>query len=96
MPHYILIARDKPESLELRMATRPDHLAYIESFGSKARLGGAILDDAEKPAGSVIVLEMDSLAEAQQFAADDPYNKAGLFSSVEILPYRIAVDTMSK
>jgi uncharacterized protein len=30
---YALICTDKPGSLDLRMAHRPEHMAYLESLG---------------------------------------------------------------
>ncbi len=38
--------------------------------------------------GSVIIMEFDSAADAQNFADNDPYNKAGLFESVSIRPWK--------
>ena len=79
---------DKPNSLELRMATREAHLAYVGGFREQLRLGGPMLDEAGDMAGSMILLEMETLAEAQAFAASDPYNQAGLFERVHISAFR--------
>lgn len=89
---YILICRDKPEvGLKRRMATRPDHLSYLESAGDKVRIGGAMLTSDEKsPIGSVLVIEADNIEEARAFAQSDPYAKADVFSEVEIHPWRQA------
>ena len=52
-------------------------------------MAGPTLDeDAESPTGSLLVMEFDSLADAESFAAGDPYKKADLFDSVTIKPYR--------
>tara|TARA_B100001027_G_C16016363_1_gene219147 strand:- start:3 stop:167 length:165 start_codon:yes stop_codon:yes gene_type:complete len=45
-------------------------------------------DTTEEMIGSLIILEANSLAEAKKFAANDPYNLAGLFESVEIRPFK--------
>ena len=47
MPLYVISCIDKPDSLALRMATRPAHLAYAHSEGVPAtvKLGGPYLDD---------------------------------------------------
>ncbi len=79
---------DKPNSLELRLATREAHLAYMGGFREQLRLGGPMLDEAGDMAGSMILLEMETLAEAQAFAASDPYNQAGLFERVHISAFR--------
>ena len=33
---FALICTDKPNSLELRQQSRPDHLKFLESLGSKS------------------------------------------------------------
>ena len=80
-----LICNDKPGSLELRLATRPDHLAYMKGFEERGKVaaGGPLMDADGKPNGSLIVLDVESMDEAHAFAAGDPYAKAGLFGSVE-------------
>ena len=83
-----VICRDKPDSVELRMKLRPDHLAFLETLGTRLRMAGALLDDAaEKPIGSLIVLEAPSLQEARSLLADDPYRIGGLFADVEFRPW---------
>lgn len=78
-----LIARDAPDSLQIRLDTRPAHLDYLKSTEELIH-AGPLLGDDEKPIGSLIVLDMDMDA-AQAWADADPYAKAGLFSSVELI-----------
>jgi uncharacterized protein len=85
---YVLICTDKPGSLGVRKANRPDHLAYLESLGDALVLAGPFLqEDGETMNGSLIVVEAPSLAAARTIAAGDPFAKAGLFASVEIRPW---------
>lgn len=88
MTIFAIYCVDKPNSLELRLATREAHLAYMGGFRDQLRLGGPMLDEAGDMAGSMILLEMETLAEAQAFAASDPYNQAGLFERVHISAFR--------
>jgi uncharacterized protein YciI len=44
--------------------------------------------DGDLPNGSLIIIELDSLEDAQAFAEGDPYNKAGLFDSVSIKSWK--------
>ena len=84
---YMVLCKDSPKSSQLRTSTRPEHLNYLDSF--KIRFAGPFMSDTtEEMIGSLIILEANSLAEAKQFAANDPYNLAGLFESVEIKPFR--------
>ncbi len=82
----VLVAKDKTGALPVRMENRPAHVDYLKSSG-KVEQAGPILDDAGEMAGSVIVLDVADMAEAGAWAANDPYAKAGLFQSVELLPW---------
>ena len=82
-----LTARDKPGALDIRLANREAHLAYARETGAVV-LGGPILDEAGNMAGSLLILEMDSLDAARAWAAEDPYAKAGLFASVTLDPWK--------
>ena len=84
---YIIHAFDKPDHLQTRMDNRPAHVAYLKSFGEKLQSAGPTLDAAEKMNGSLVILELADIAEAEAFAANDPYAKAGLFEKVTIQPW---------
>ena len=32
---FVLVCTDKPGSLDLRLATRPQHLAYLETYAAR-------------------------------------------------------------
>ncbi|WP_299684662.1 YciI family protein [uncultured Tateyamaria sp.] len=88
---YALMAWDKSGALDLRMAHRPDHLAYLKDSGV-VRQAGPFLDADEKPCGSLIVLDVPDMAAAQAWADADPYAKAGLFDTVRIAPWNRVLD----
>jgi uncharacterized protein YciI len=85
---FAIINTDRPGGLDLRMATRPAHLAWLEGQAAKLVSGGAMLDAEGRPAGSLIVIDVADRAEAEAFVAADPYTKAGLFESTVIRPFR--------
>ena len=85
---FALICTDRPASLELRMATRPDHLAYLDRYAAKLVHAGPLLDIEGRPAGSLLIVDVEDRAAAEGFAAADPYAKAGLFESTVIRGYR--------
>ena len=82
-----LIARDKPGALNIRKATREAHLAYIKETGVVAQ-AGPLLDDAGEMNGSLVILEVGDMVAAQAWADNDPYAKAGLFDTVELIPWK--------
>jgi uncharacterized protein YciI len=60
---YVLVCNDKPDSLELRLANREAHLAYARGFADRLKVAGPLLDEAGNMAGSLLILEADSLEE---------------------------------
>ena len=84
-----IICYDKPNHLDLRMKTRPTHLAYIENSNVKLIYAGPLLtDDGESPIGSLFVGEFESLDAARTFNKNDPYALAGLFEKIVVHPTR--------
>jgi uncharacterized protein YciI len=91
MPLFHFLGLDKPGALQLRIDTRPAHIAYVKNF---VRLGGPLLDDAGQPMGSAMILEAESLEDARTKLAADPYAKAGLFRATELRPWRLSIGTL--
>ena len=81
-----LICIDKPGHLQIRLDNRAAHLAHIESTGV-VEMAGPFLNDGAMT-GSLVVLNVETLADAQAWAAADPYAVAGLFSSVMIREWK--------
>lgn len=88
---YALLCTDKPNSLDIRLAARPDHLKYLESLGTAMKFAGPFVDEAGKPNGSLVVIEAADMAAAQAIADHDPYAKAKLFAHVEIRAWKWAL-----
>ncbi|RWO57755.1 YciI-like protein [Mesorhizobium sp.] len=83
---FALICRDKPGSLQVRLDTRPEHVAFLEGLNGENKLAfaGPFLDADGKPNGSLVVVEAPDLEAAEALSAADPFARAGLFESVEI------------
>jgi uncharacterized protein len=82
-----LICLDKPDALQIRQENRTAHLAHIGSSGV-VELAGPFLDPDGQMIGSLIVLNVDSLQQANAWAEKDPYALTGLFASVVILEWK--------
>ena len=93
---YSIIGTDKPDSLDNRLAARPEHLSRLEQLQCEGRLvmaGPFPAIDSNEPGtagftGSLIIAEFDSLAEATRWANDDPYVNAGVYETVTVKPFR--------
>jgi len=88
MPTFAFMGFDKANALDIRVATRSDHLAYMKDFGAQIRYGGPLLDENEAMCGSLIVVETPDRAAAEAIFAGDPYRAAGLFERTELLGLR--------
>ena len=93
---YAIVGTDVADSLEQRLAVRPEHVARLEQLKDEGRLllaGPLPAIDAEDPGpagftGSLIIAEFDSLEAATAWADSDPYVDAGVFSKVTVKPYK--------
>ncbi len=81
-----LIAKDKKGALQIRKDNRPAHVDHLKS-NDIVRQAGPLLDGAGEMCGSLVIFEVDEIAQVEAWAAVDPYAKAGLFESVEIVPW---------
>ena len=88
MPLFLVNARDKADSLELRLANREAHLAWAADYRDRIAVAGPVLGANGGMAGSTFMIEFDTLKEAQNWAANDPYAKAGLFETTEIIAFK--------
>ena len=94
--YFAIMATDVPDSLQARLAARPDHLARLHALQDAGRLlvagpHPAIETVDPGPAGftgSLIIAEFPSLQDAQQWADSDPYIEAGVYAKVTVKPYK--------
>jgi uncharacterized protein len=75
---------------ERREQHRSEHIAYRKGLGGTMCLAGPILDDAGTAIGSLVILEADDRAAAEELAKRDPYLAAGVLKLSSVRGYRIA------
>lgn len=93
---YAIMATDKADSLADRLAARPAHLERLQALQADGRLvlaGPHPAIDAEDPGeagftGSLVVAEFASQADAEAWAAADPYVAAGVYQQVIVKPFK--------
>ena len=96
---YAIISEDQPNSLENRLAARPDHLKRLTDLQDQGRLlvaGPHPMIDNDDPglagfSGSLVIAEFDNLAQAQAWADVDPYVSAGVYAKVVVKPFKKAL-----
>ena len=78
-----VICTDKPGAIEIRKANRDAHLAYLKSTGVVEQ-AGPFLDADGMMCGSLLILDVEDMAAAKGWAANDPYAQADLFENVRL------------
>ena len=96
---YAVISEDHEDSLENRLAARPDHVARLKALAEADRLliaGPHPAVDSSDPGpagftGSLVVAEFDSLESAKDWADEDPYIAAGVYRKVTVKPFNLVL-----
>ena len=89
---FALVALDRPNSVERRMAIRPEHLKHLDALGEQLILAGPFLNDKEEGVGSIVIIEADTLEEAREMFNRDPFVRENLFDQVTIKPWRLGIN----
>lgn len=92
---YCIVATDIPNSIPKRHAARQRHVEHLNTLIADGRLviaGPHPAIDSPEPGpagmcGSLIVAEFNSLEDAKNWAAHDPYSLEGVFERVEVRPF---------
>ena len=93
---YVIEGYDGEDVLSRRLASRPEHVARLTELRDAGRLllaGPCPAIDAEDPgpagfSGSLVVAEFESLEAARAWADADPYVAAGVYTRVDVRPFR--------
>ena len=85
-----------PDTGALRLTARAEHLGRVQQLKDLGQLLVAgpypALDNSEPGeagfTGSLVITDFRSLEEARAWAEADPYRTAGLYSTMEIKPFK--------
>jgi len=91
---WIVLGTDYPDNTDKRMAARAAHFAYWEGRKDAdgndiLQMGGPVTDEAgDMMTGSMFILRLPTLAQAEALLANDPYVTQGVFETYEIRPWK--------
>ncbi|BCT94041.1 hypothetical protein LYSHEL_30680 [Lysobacter helvus] len=93
---YAIEGHDGADVLASRMAARPAHVARLTDLRDQGRLllaGPCPAIDAEDPgpagfSGSIVIAEFESIEAARAWADADPYVEAGVYTRVDVRPFK--------
>lgn len=99
MHYYAFYCEDADNVLEKRKSVRPAHLERLKTLANENRLlaaGPLMNQDGDNPFvagihGSLIIAKFNSLHEATEWAAADPYATAEIYKRITIKPYKIVL-----
>ncbi|PZO87932.1 MAG: hypothetical protein DI626_02880 [Micavibrio aeruginosavorus] len=93
MPQFIVIGHDGTDegALERRMAARDAHLKVCaDSVASGNQLiGAAMMDDAGKMNGSVMVMNFDTREDLDEWLKREPYVSGKVWDRIEVIPCKV-------
>jgi uncharacterized protein YciI len=86
---FLIYRKDKAGHLQVRLDHYEQHLQYLKPLSHKILLGGPTLGAGtgtgdNDMTGSFLILEAEDWADAEAFVANDPFTRAGLFSTTII------------
>jgi uncharacterized protein len=89
MAIFVLYCLDKSQSFELRQKTRSEHIEWLRTSQLPIKFAGPLLDAVEGGMiGSLLAVEAPDIDSVKLWAANDPYQKVGLFATIAIHPWR--------
>ena len=90
---FVILGFDGPDGQMKRKVHRAAHLASLEPLSRAGRLimAGPFTDQA----GSLIILEANSLEEARRIAEEDPYTVHGIFEKIEVHPFQQVLPSLA-
>src|SRR6516225_3016670 len=84
MPFYVY-GQDRPGAQAEMEALAEAHWSYLDRFADRLILRGPTLsDDGAEHTGSVHVVDLADRASTERFAAEEPYQLAGLYRQITI------------
>ncbi|WP_180089767.1 YciI family protein [Acinetobacter sp. YH12219] len=96
MPLFVVSCTDNEGTVEKRLAVRPQHLERLQKLDDEGRLivAGAMPKDPANPQagfyGSTIIVDFDSREALNQWLADEPFLKEGVYGQIDVKPFNKA------
>jgi uncharacterized protein len=93
--HFVVYCLDHPGVAERRLAHYDEHRAWRQASPLNTLISGPLTDFEGTAIGSFSLYEADDIEAVRRFVQDDPFNKAGVWNTVDIRPFLKRVDNRS-
>ena len=82
---YVIMFFDDPGVADRKREIRPIHIEYVTANAHRIiTSGGFFPDDDDFPNGGLVVLDVETRAEAEDYIQNDPFYKNGMFSTYTV------------
>jgi uncharacterized protein YciI len=94
MKQYLITGYDHTDAgaLERRMNVRPNHFVGARELKKTGNFifGGAILNDAGKMIGSIMIMQFETEDALEEWKQTEPYIVEKIWETFEIKPFKVA------
>lgn len=82
---FLFYCRDKPGATPLLMRLTEAHWGFMDGYAERLLVRGPTLsEDGEEHTGSLHIVQLDSIADTETFAYQEPFYRAGAYEAVTI------------
>jgi len=81
---FVIEGLDGPDAAVLRAQHLDAHVAHLHALGERFVIGGPFVDQNGVSIGSLVVIEAETQAAAEAFAASDPFVLNKVFATVTV------------
>lgn len=88
---YVIIAYDYKDVLEKRLTVREKHLELGDEMKNQGKMlyAVAMQDSDGKMNGSIIVMNVDSREEVDEYLKKEPYVASKVWEDIQIIPCKV-------
>lgn len=90
---YLLVCSDAPGSEAPRETHLAAHLSHVEAHVDRIAVAGPRTDGERAIDGSILIVRAESADDARALVEADPYFAAGVWSRIDVHPFRAACGT---
>ena len=82
---YLIHFTPHPDRLHLAKQHFEAHVAYLDRHVDRILAAGSLRDESGIPVGGLVLLDVETRAEAEAFMAEEPFAMSGLNQSMTIV-----------
>jgi uncharacterized protein len=90
--HFVVYCLDHPGMVERRHANYEAHKSWLQGSPLRALVSGPLTELDGTAIGSFFLYESDDIEAVRKFVFEDPFNRAGIWNTIEIRPFVKRVD----